>query len=83
MNGNLSKEEYIILLRRVCEKENRFPKKSDFSEQDVARIKALFGPWPRALEAAGITESKEEERAEKRRLRKERKKQTHSKKEES
>lgn len=83
MNGNLSKEEYIVLLRRVCEKEKRFPKKSDFSEQDVARIKALFGPWPRALEAAGLIESKEEERAEKRRLRKERKKQTNSKKEES
>lgn len=73
MSDNLSKDDYIALLRDVCEKENRYPKKSDFSEQDVARIKSFFGPWPRALEAAGLTESKDGQRAEKRRLKKERK----------
>lgn len=70
MNSNLSKEECIVLLRQVNQKENRYPKKSDFTEQEVARIKSLFGPWPRALEAAGITGSKETERAEKRARRK-------------
>ncbi len=70
--NSLSKEEYIAMLRDVCRRENRYPKKSDFNEHDVARIKSLFGPWPRALEAAGLTESKEDQRAQKRRLKKER-----------
>ncbi|MBQ7595367.1 MAG: hypothetical protein IJU45_01745 [Clostridia bacterium] len=74
MNNDFSRDDYIEMLRRVSEKENRYPKKSDFSEHDVARIKSLFGPWPRALEAAGLIESKDEKRAEKRRLKKERKK---------
>lgn len=33
---------------------NRYPKKSDFSIEEVAAIKSFFGPWPRALEEAGI-----------------------------
>lgn len=32
----------------------RYPRRSDFSESEVVAIKAFFGPWPRALEAAGI-----------------------------
>ena len=72
MGAGYSRDECIKMLRRVSEKENRYPKKSDFSEYDVARIKSLFGPWPRALEAAGLTESKEDQRAQKRRLKKER-----------
>ncbi len=72
MGADYSRDECIKMLRRVSEKENRYPKKSDFSEHDVARIKSLFGPWPRALEAAGLTESKEDQRAKKRRLKKER-----------
>ena len=70
MNNALSKEECIGLLRDVFVKENRYPKKSDFSEREVARIKSLFGPWPRALEAAGITASKEAGRAGKKELKK-------------
>ena len=57
-----TKEEYLDLLRAVASKEKRFPKKSDFSEDDVNRIKGFFGPWPCALEAAGLKESKQEER---------------------
>ena len=34
--------------------ESRYPCRSDFSEQQVSAIKAFLGPWPRALEAAGI-----------------------------
>lgn len=34
--------------------ENRYPRRSDFSEEQVVAIKAYLGPWPRALEAAQI-----------------------------
>ena len=36
----------------------RLPKKDDFDEATRARIKAFLGPWPRALEAAGLKEAK-------------------------
>ena len=32
----------------------RLPKKEDFDEATRSRIKAYLGPWPRALEAAGL-----------------------------
>ena len=32
----------------------RPPKKSDFSTAEVVAIKRAFGPWPRALEKAGL-----------------------------
>ena len=32
----------------------RAPKKEDFDEVTRSRIKAYLGPWPRALEAAGL-----------------------------
>ena len=38
--------------------EDRYPKRSDFSDAQVVAIKAFFGPWPRALEAAGLKEPK-------------------------
>lgn len=34
----------------------RTPKKEDFDEVTRCRIKAFLGPWPRALEAAGLKE---------------------------
>lgn len=37
----------------------RVPKKSDFDAVEVSRIKAFLGPWPRALEAAGLKEPKD------------------------
>ncbi len=36
----------------------RLPLKTDFIESDRARIKAFLGPWPRALEKAGLKEAK-------------------------
>ena len=65
MSDTTTKEEYTELLRQVAEREKRLPKKSDFSQQDVNRIKGFFGPWPWALEAAGLKESKHEQRKEK------------------
>lgn len=32
----------------------RIPKKEDFDDGARSRIKAFLGPWPRALEAAGL-----------------------------
>jgi hypothetical protein len=57
--GPLTAPECLGLLKRKADElkesgEDRFPKRSDFSEREVAAIKAFFGPWPRALEAAGI-----------------------------
>lgn len=34
----------------------RLPRKDDFDEPTRSRIKAFLGPWPRALEAAGLKE---------------------------
>lgn len=58
---------YIALLIDTAEKHGRLPKKSDFSEEDVNKIKGLFGPWPWALEAAGLKESKREAKLQKNR----------------
>lgn len=57
-----TKEFYIMFLQQVAEKEGRLPRKSDFTNDDVNRIKGFFGPWPWALEAAGLKESKRAER---------------------
>ena len=62
-----NKDFYISMLRDIAGKEGRLPKKSDFSEYDVMRIKGFFGPWPWALEAAGLKEPKHLQKAQKNR----------------
>lgn len=52
----------MLALRTKAEGMDRLPKKSDFTEYEIARIKSYFGPWPRALEAAGLIPSKSEDR---------------------
>lgn len=47
------------LLRQKQIELGRLPKKDDFDEVTRSRIKAFLGPWPRALEAAGLKEAKE------------------------
>ena len=42
--------------------ENRYPRRSDFSDPEVCAIKAFLGPWPRALEAAGIKPPRNDDR---------------------
>lgn len=54
--NRISKEEYISRMRQKAEELDRLPKKSDFDVETVNGIKSFFGPWPRALEAAGIKE---------------------------
>ena len=50
----MTKEDCIYILKEKYMMLDRYPHKSDFSEEEVAMIKSYLGPWPRALEAAGI-----------------------------
>lgn len=58
---NLLDEKYKEL--RSCGI-NRYPQRSDFSESEVVAIKAFLGPWPRALEAAGVKPPRADDRRE-------------------
>ncbi|MBR3929862.1 MAG: hypothetical protein IKJ65_12780 [Clostridia bacterium] len=58
-----------MLVRKAAEI-GRIPLKTDFEEIDRARIKAFLGPWPRALEKAGLKQVKEKETADSDRKRK-------------
>ena len=49
----------IMQLQRKAKELGRLPKKADFGDVDIIRIKTALGPWPRALEAAGLKEQKE------------------------
>ncbi len=55
----LNKEDCLRLLQTQYQRlqqqgEARYPKRADFSEREVVAIKAFLGPWPRALEVAGV-----------------------------
>ncbi len=67
MPQKLTKQDCIELL--VCKHTAlggaRYPKRDDFSEREVVAIKAHLGPWPRALEAAGIKAPRDDDHAEK------------------
>ncbi len=62
----LTREDCIYILKEKYMMLDRYPYKSDFSEEEVAMIKSYLGPWPRALEAAGIKELPEQTRAQRR-----------------
>ena len=47
------------LLRQKYAELGRLPTKKDFDNAACARIKAFLGPWPRALESAGLKQPKE------------------------
>ena len=44
------------LLRRKSQELGKLPTKKDFDNATCAQIKAFLGPWPRALESAGLKE---------------------------
>ena len=55
----ISEEKKNWAVGLLCEKAEelgRLPKKDDFDEITRSRLKAFLGPWPRALEAAGLKE---------------------------
>ena len=47
------------LLRQKYAQLGRLPTKKDFDSATCAQIKAYLGPWPRALESAGLKQPKE------------------------
>ena len=62
------KEDCILLLQNKYKELqeqglSRYPQRSDFEDREVVAIKAFFGPWPRALEAAGVKPPKDEDRS--------------------
>ena len=63
----LTKEDSIVLLQEKYELLksqglDRYPQRSDFEDREVVAIKAFLGPWPRALEAAGIKPPRDDDR---------------------
>ena len=55
-------EKVLWAKEQLCKKQaelGRLPQKSDFDGATISRIKAFLGPWPRALEAAGLKEASE------------------------
>ena len=44
-----TREDCIEMLQEAYKRLNRYPKKSDFTVEEVAAIKSFLGPWPRAL----------------------------------
>ena len=67
MNEKINKEDCLDLLRKKAEAlkdsgEERLPKRSDFTPVEVCAIKAFFGPFPRALEAAGLKPPRDTDR---------------------
>ena len=52
------KQWAIDQLLKKSKELGRLPKKDDFDVVTLSRIKAFLGPWPRALEAAGLKEPK-------------------------
>lgn len=54
------KKDWAVEQLQAKSKElGRPPKKDDFDVATLSRIKAFLGPWPRALEAAGLKEKKQ------------------------
>lgn len=71
-NTKLTREDSIAILQSKyallkANGDDRYPKRSDFDEREVVAIKAFLGPWPRALEAAGIKPPRNDDRLEKNR----------------
>lgn len=71
-DSSFTREGCILLLQRkssalTAAGESRYPKRSDFTEREVVAIKAHLGPWPRALEAAGLKPPRPDDRLQKNR----------------
>ena len=62
-----NKEDCLVLLNEKYKELQsksieRYPQRSDFEDREVVAIKAFLGPWPRALEAAGIKPPRDDDR---------------------
>ena len=58
MKSEEKRQQAIDMLRQRAEELGCLPKKSDFPKEDAQRIKSYLGPWPRALETAGLKPKK-------------------------
>lgn len=67
MKKKYNKEMCLELLRKTADECGRYPKRSDFTDDEVCAIKAFLGPWPRALERAGIKPLRDDGHEEKKR----------------
>ena len=56
MTSDKNKEWAVFVLQSKSKELERLPKKEDFDDSTRSRIKAFLGPWPRALETAGLKE---------------------------
>ena len=69
MAKKYTKSDCIALLRAKMQEislhgEKRYPKRADFSSEEVNAIKAFLGAWGRALESAGIKPPSEKPKGE-------------------
>lgn len=67
MKGKYTRESSIRLLVEKQEALkltglSRYPQRSDFEAEEICAIKAFLGPWPRALEAAGLKPPRDHQR---------------------
>lgn len=67
----------VRLLQAKHLETGKLPIKSDFDVITLSRIKAFLGPWPRALEKAGLKEKKKTGKSKTSHKRKTRKKEQH------
>ena len=51
---NEKQQKAISMLKAKAEEKGRLPIKADFDPGEPGWIKEMLGPWPRALEAAGL-----------------------------
>ena len=70
MKGQYNREDAVRLLTDMraallTRGESRYPQRDDFTPEQVVAIKAFLGPWPRALEAAGLKPPRDPARREK------------------
>lgn len=54
----LERAAALQLLQKRAQQLGRLPQKGDFGAVEVIRIKRALGPWPRALEQAGLKQKK-------------------------
>lgn len=74
MEEDVKRQQAIeMLVNKSRELEGgRFPKRTDFSNEEMCFIKQKLGPWPRALEIAGLKEKTKIDSKEKSKLKRER-----------
>ena len=65
----LTRQICLAHIRDAAKRLGRYPKRSDFSDDEDSYIKSCFGPWGRALEAAGVKPPRGEDRLQKNRER--------------